>query len=308
MTAQTRQYILPGVGAVSENAPPRGFILPGFGAITSTAIIPPIAVIAATLPLPIAAASGRAGRTAAGAVTLPLPVSAAAVLAGRTAHAAPPALPLPSVILWADGTATPTLPIFNTPTYSQADYLAGFQGLLPTGFVWPRESDAVLTQALNALMPTYVRQGESSAALLQDCFPPTAVFLLPEWEATLGLPDPCTALGATLQQRQAAVLAKLIATGGQSVPYFIAFALALGFAITITEFWPFCADDDCELPDCDPSWAFAWQVNAPQITTFYFSADESFADDLLETYDAGELICRMTRYKPAQTLLFFVFS
>jgi uncharacterized protein YmfQ (DUF2313 family) len=49
-------------------------------------------------------------------------------------------------------------------------------------------------------------------------------------------------------------------------------------------------------------------VNAPQITTFYFSVEESSVDDPLETYDAGELVCRITQDAPAGTLVLFVFS
>jgi uncharacterized protein YmfQ (DUF2313 family) len=194
------------------------------------------------------------------------------------------------------------------PDYTQADFLAAFQGLLPTGAVWPRDADAVQTQAVNSLMPTYVRQFQSSMGLLVDAFPATAVFLLGEWESTLGLPDPCTVVSPSLEQRQAAVVAKLIASGGQSIPYFVAFAAALGFPITVTEFRPFAADDPCDLPDYGDAWAFAWQVNAPSVTTFYFSADESVADDPLETYDGTELVCRLTRIAPAHTTLMFNFD
>jgi uncharacterized protein YmfQ (DUF2313 family) len=194
------------------------------------------------------------------------------------------------------------------PDYQQSDFLQSFQDLLPKGPVWPRDPDAVLTQTIDALMPTYERNFQSAMALLVDVFPSTSVFLLPEWESTLGLPDPCTVANPSLQQRQAAVTAKLISGGGQSVPYFTTVAAALGFTITIDEFTPFTCEMACELPDYDEIWADAWQVNAPEITTFYFSVDESSADDPLETYDAGELVCRMTILAPAHTTLFFVFS
>jgi uncharacterized protein YmfQ (DUF2313 family) len=104
------------------------------------------------------------------------------------------------------------------------------------------------------------------------------------------------------------VCAKFGARGALTTGYFIGLAASLGFAITITEFRPFAADMACDLPDYDSAWAFAWQVNAPQITTFYFSADSSSADDPLETYDAGELVCRITHDAPAETTVFFVFS
>jgi uncharacterized protein YmfQ (DUF2313 family) len=194
------------------------------------------------------------------------------------------------------------------PPYQQSDFLQTFQDIMPTGPIWPRDPDAVLTQTINALMPTYVRQYDRSTNLLIDAFPATTVELLPEWEATLGLPDPCTVASPSLEQRQAAVVAKLISGGGQSAAYFVAFAAALGFAITIDQYWPFDADDPCDGPCYDEGWQFFWQVNAPDVTTFYFSADQSFADDPLETYDATELVCRISILAPAQTTVAFVFS
>jgi uncharacterized protein YmfQ (DUF2313 family) len=111
-----------------------------------------------------------------------------------------------------------------------------------------------------------------------------------------------------VEQRQAAVRAKWGARGGLSAAYFVALAADLGFAITITEFKPFAADMACDAPGYDTAWAFAWQVSAPQVTTFYFSADASGADDPLETDDAAELVGRIAADRPAETTVFFVFS
>lgn len=59
---------------------------------------------------------------------------------------------------------------------------------------------------------------------------------LPEWEATLGLPDPCLGSSPTFAQRFAQVGARFIAIGGSSRADFISFAAALGFTITITTY------------------------------------------------------------------------
>ena len=89
--------------------------------------------------------------------------------------------------------------------------------------------------------------------------------------------------------------AKFGARGALTTAYFITLAAALGFTITITEFSPYTVDMPCDEPLLEPEWAFIWQVNAPQITTFYFSVEESSLDDPLETYDANELVCRITQ-------------
>jgi len=180
--------------------------------------------------------------------------------------------------------------------------------LLPTGRVWRRDPASTLSAVMLALAPTYTRSTAAAAQVLIDASPATTQNLLVEWENSLGLPDPCTAANPSIEQRQAAVRAKFGARGALTMAYFITLAAALGFTITITEFSPFAVDMPCDEPLLEPEWAFIWQVNAPQITTFYFSVEESSVDDPLETYDAGELVCRITQDAPAGTLVLFVFS
>jgi uncharacterized protein YmfQ (DUF2313 family) len=191
----------------------------------------------------------------------------------------------------------------------QGDFPLALQRLLPRGRAWTRDTASTLAAVLNgAGDATYAVHANFVDLLETESFPATAVQLLTDFETDYGLPDPCTPLNPTIQQRQAALLFKIAAVGGQSIDYFVGVAAALGFAITITEFEPFSADMACDLPDYDVGWKFVWQVNAPSITTFYFSADESAADDYLETIDGTELVCRFGQIKPAHTLLIYAFS
>lgn len=192
--------------------------------------------------------------------------------------------------------------------YSAADFTNAMLALLPRGAAWPREPDSVPAQVLGALAPTYARQAARSFNLLADAFPTTAFELLPEWEATVGLPDPCTPLNPSLAQRVAAVAAKVASGGGQSTAYFTAVAAAMGMEITVSTFMPFSADQDCDQPDYDPSWIYAWQVATPAVATHYFDADASVADDPLETFDGPQLQCRLQQIAPAHTTLIFVVS
>ncbi len=177
------------------------------------------------------------------------------------------------------------------PNWTNTDFLAGMQALMPTGPAWPRDADAVQTQVLAALVPVYTGNAGAAAALLVDAFPSTTLGLLPEWEATLGLPDPCTPLNPSMAQRQAAVLAKFISFGGQTTEYYIAVAAALGYPITITE-----------LSD------YAWQINVPSVNISYFTAGISVAGDPLWTIGNAELECRIKQIMPAHTVLTFNFS
>ena len=192
--------------------------------------------------------------------------------------------------------------------FGDADYQQAMLRLLPTGRVWRRDPASTLSAVMLALAPTYTRSTAAAAQVLIDASPATTQNLLVEWENSLGLPDPCTAANPSIQQRQAAVRAKWGARGALTTAYFVSMAAALGFVITITEFAPFAVDMGCDQGLSEPEWAFIWQVNAPEVVTFYFSADDSGVDDPLETYDAGELVCRITQDAPAGTLVLFAFS
>ncbi len=188
------------------------------------------------------------------------------------------------------------------------DFQQAMLRLLPRGRVWRRDPGSTLSAVMLALAPTYTRGMQAAAQVLIDASPATTENLLVEWEASLGLPDACTAANPSVEQRKAAVRTKWGARGSLTIAYFVALAANLGFTITITEFAPFTVDKPCDEALCEPEWSFVWQVNAPEVVTFYFAVDESGVDDPLEVYDAGELVCRIRADAPAETIVFFTFS
>lgn len=195
------------------------------------------------------------------------------------------------------------------PAWSPADFLSAFLKLLPRGRPWATASDATMPQALATLMPTYSRLAARDANLLVDAFPATTDELLPEWQYSLGLPDPCAGPSPGLQQSRAQVVARLAVGGGQSIPYFITFAANLGYAITITPFTPFRAGvgraGGAIMGD---DWAYAWQVNAPNITVTYFRAGLSAVGEPLATLGNAVLQCEIRRLAPAHTTVLFNFG
>ena len=197
----------------------------------------------------------------------------------------------------------------SAPNYSSADFTRALQNLMPRGPVWPTDPDSVLAQVIASLAPTWARHTLRDNYLLQDAFPATAVELLPEWEAALGLPDPCAGASPTLQGRQAQVVARLTGVGGQSIPYFIAYALKLGYTITVTEYTPFrmgCMTMGHRLGSADL--AHTWSVNAPLHTVTPFRMGVSGMGEPLESWGNAVLECELNEVKPAHTLLSFIYS
>lgn len=125
------------------------------------------------------------------------------------------------------------------PQYSAADYLAALQALMPRGRVWSRDPSTVQTKVLAGLTKSYEAQNARSNNLLSDAFPRTSVELLPEWEATLGLPALAAGPAPSVLARQTLVVARFVGVGGQSIPSFSNYATLLGFAVTFTRHAPF---------------------------------------------------------------------
>lgn len=193
------------------------------------------------------------------------------------------------------------------PVYTAADYLWQFQRLLPRGRVWHRGWGTVQAEALLTLMPTWARLSARANQLLVETFPCTTTELLPEWEASLGLPDPCIQPPlATLQQRTAAVCAKFAGRGGQSIDYFIELAAEHGYTIEITTYAPFRVDiNRADDPLYDAAWAYAWTVTGSTSTVVYFRVDLSSVEEPLASWGNEQLECLIRAAAPAHTIVMF---
>lgn len=194
------------------------------------------------------------------------------------------------------------------PVFTADDFVGAFQALLPRGRVWPRDPAAQQTQLFDGLAPSCANLAARANDLLVDAFPASTEELLPEWEETVGLPDPCAGLSPTIDQRRAQVVARFIASGGQSVAYFTAVAEALGYSITITQFAPFRFGARFGEPLCGDAWANVWQVNAPTFSIDYFQFGSSGFGEPFAYWSNNVLQCELNRLKPAHTLLLFSYD
>jgi uncharacterized protein YmfQ (DUF2313 family) len=195
------------------------------------------------------------------------------------------------------------------PNLTGADYLRAFQALMPRGRVWPKDPDAVQTQVFTGLTQIYARNTARANYLLIDAFPATTYELLPEWEATLGLPDPCAGAAPTIQQRRNQVIARLANSGGQSIAYFVNFAADLGYSVTITQFTQaragmLKAGDPCNGYD----WNFAWKITAPLNTVVRAVAGAMAAGDPLAAWSNNVLECEFRAVMPAHTVPIFAYA
>ncbi|WP_175017104.1 MULTISPECIES: YmfQ family protein [Burkholderia] len=192
----------------------------------------------------------------------------------------------------------------RAPNYSAADFTSAIQALMPRGLAWPRSADAVMSRVIATLSPVWARHVQANNYLLVDAFPATTIELLPEWEAALGLPDPCAGPSPELAVRRTQVVARFSNSGGQSISFFVGYAKSLGFDVSISEFTPFRAGQQRAGDPCGvEGWAHTWRVNAPSNTTNYFRAGASVAGEPLASWGNAVLLCEINALKPAHTLV-----
>lgn len=104
----------------------------------------------------------------------------------------------------------PTLdaPPGRTPGTQDA-FAQALAALLPTGAAWPRDARSVLMCLVRGMAGVLAEHHQVVLQATREWLPQLTLTRLEEWEAAVGLPDPC--LGPTLgvPERRAAVLARL---------------------------------------------------------------------------------------------------
>jgi uncharacterized protein YmfQ (DUF2313 family) len=184
--------------------------------------------------------------------------------------------------------------------------------LLPRGVVWPRDPETVLARFWLAIADEMVAVQGRDCDLLAESYPCGATELLPEWEATVGLPNECipdvTSLPIAMQRQY--VCAALAAQGGQSASYYMALAAAYGFPISITEHWPWamgCAPLCTDTTVGNPG--FWWTVSCSTLPITYITVGCWHLCDPLYTAAGQDLLeCIIRRAAPAHTVVNFSYT
>ncbi|MBH2032382.1 MAG: DUF2313 domain-containing protein [Pseudomonadales bacterium] len=188
------------------------------------------------------------------------------------------------------------------------DYGQQLSQLLPPGAAWSQDPESNLQLLLRAFGESLARAHLRADDLYRESDPGQANETLERWELALGLPDSCSVQGSqTLQERIAAVQAKIIAQGGQSRPYFISLAAALGYpSATITEC---CARRFGRARMGEPyggeAWEDAWQLNLPAALVIPRRHGRSAYGERYRVWGDAELECVMQKRKPAGSILSF---
>ncbi len=169
----------------------------------------------------------------------------------------PTAPPIPR----AAPTDLPVPVVAGAPRYSVSDYAAAMRALMPRGRAWSDDPDSAQAKVRTAVATTYARSDAAGSAILNGSIPGRLTASLPEWEATLALPDFNLVPNPSIEQRLDQVRGRFVSVGGQSREAVTAFAAALGFTIAITNYSPFRVGlSTVGNPVASDEWSFVWGV------------------------------------------------
>jgi len=217
-------------------------------------------------------------------------------------------------------------------------YAEEFLQELPPGKVYPSEPiDTGWFELSQGLTDETVRVEESAEEVLSDALPDTTVGYLDDWEritdpfenppyiysqypASCGLakcgrplvyweidPTGTIPLVATDDELRDAILTKLRAHGGASIPYWIQVLEDFGNATPeIEEIHPcFCGTATSGTPCYDWQWAYVWIVNIIPNYADWARSGVAVSGDRIFDYSLPFGWAFVQRYKPAHTWVIF---
>lgn len=178
---------------------------------------------------------------------------------------------------------------------------------MPRGWAWTNEGGSNLDKLVDAQASELERVDAKALDTLRQILPDTTLELLAEYETLTASNSTCGTPPTTIEERRAAVLAKLISQGGASHKYFKDVAKALGFAIKIRDkFKPFKAGQSRAGDRAmDEGWTFIWNVIGPDTTTRYFRAGKGAAGERLAEFGSDLLECTISNIAPAHTKILY---
>ncbi|MCA3413836.1 MAG: DUF2313 domain-containing protein [Roseomonas sp.] len=112
---------------------------------------------------------------------------------------------------------------------------------------------------------------------------------------------------ATVAERRARILARLIERFEPTPAAIIGLAARLGDNVTLTEFTPHDCEDACEAPLLDEAWAHAFQVAGGAQLVVEFTCEDG-CETPLSQWRTGAYECAIRRFAPAHTVPIFSYA
>ena len=168
------------------------------------------------------------------------------------------------------------------------------QNLLPSGLAFAFVKNKLQQKLLGGLSGEFDRVDLRAKHVLDEADPRTTNELIEEWEQMLGLPGDCFAgLSLSIEERRAAILAKLLDTGRNTKAAIEHLISSYGHSGTVTE----------------EGANFTFNVHFQETTTsIYFRTGEGRAGQNLLFFGGTPIECLIRKIKPAHTTVTFTYE
>ena len=184
------------------------------------------------------------------------------------------------------------------------EYLQQLLSLLPRGPAWIADRDTVLSRLLRAEASQLADIDRRAVALLNEFLPAQAIDLLEEWEQSVGLPDACTDLGSTIQQRRTALVNTIVSRLDTNPSTYVRIGREFGVEIEVDEHDQARAANDSAMDTSGGKWRHVWWVTIPTANPpRRFDTLSHVLTPLLVVDRNVELECRLRASAPAHTEL-----
>jgi uncharacterized protein YmfQ (DUF2313 family) len=166
---------------------------------------------------------------------------------------------------------------------------------MPKGRAWLMDAGKNLTKLIYSFAPEMARVDARIYELLDELDPRTTSEMITDWERVTGLPDSCSVLSTTLEDRRNDVITKMTSIGGQSESYYESLAEREGLSIQKIEYYKiFQVNSKCGDPLYGNAWRYAWKIT--------FDAPEPSPEQ------KERIECIFDQVRPAHTVPIFVYE
>jgi|GEM_PF-157660 len=185
-----------------------------------------------------------------------------------------------------------------------AAYLGQLTALLPPGQALARRADGRAGLLLGVAAAEFARIEARGVVLRDQADPRSVAEMIDDWERALGLPDECAAGQTLLEQRRAAVLARLTERLAPTPATIEAVSLAYGVRASVIEFREHNCEQDCEAPVNGNGWPHAFTVwGSGRVVTD--ATCEDGCEQPLRAWSDLPHECAVRRLAPAHTVALF---
>lgn len=193
---------------------------------------------------------------------------------------------------------------------SLSSYKKALKKLFPRGSGWHALEGGLLGSLVEAIANEFKRIDDKIKQVIKfEIYPFTTNELLEDFEKDFALPDECTSVDQTVNERRQQLIAKITNRGGLHSGVYSTIGENLGYELETVRYQNFkVGRSQVGQRLYTDAWRFYWAVKAPATNARTFKVGESKVGEQLVSFSNETLECMIKKYKPAFTEVHFIYE